>query len=226
VKPRGGTRASGARAAILLLVAALAVGLAALSYAPARRAARDAWSMVGLWRVESRAGWIREAAAESGVDPNLLAGLMYVESRGRRDAVSGKGALGLFQLMEASAGDAAKRLRLERPTREALLADGRLNTRLAAAHVAWLMRHEGPDAERVLVAYNTGRGRLADWIKKHGSYGAWRAKQQRDGDSQVLAFAREVIAARERFAARGRIAPEAAPERGGERAGGAERAAR
>jgi soluble lytic murein transglycosylase-like protein len=45
-------------------------------------------------RVEAHAGVLCAAAAESGLDPSLLAGLMYVESRGTCRAVSNKGAMG------------------------------------------------------------------------------------------------------------------------------------
>jgi len=148
---------------------------------------------------------LRAAAAESGVDANLLAGIMFVESGGEVDAVSRVGALGLFQLMETSASDAARKLGLPRPTREELLSDAALNTRLAAVHVAWLIEHEGPDLERVLVAYNAGRTKLLRWIRADGSFDAWRARQAREGDSAVLAYARKVLDLRERFARRGKI---------------------
>jgi len=195
------------RALVLLLVAA-AVVTGTLGYRPARSVVRGAWSQLGIRRVEQRADAIRVAATESNVDPNLMAAIMYAESRGRVDAVSHVGALGLFQLMESSAGDSARRLGLERPTREELLSDPTLNARLAASHLAWLIEHEGPNLEAVLVAYNAGRGKLHSWVRKHGSYAAWREKQERDGDSQVLAYARGVLGVREHFAERGRLAIE------------------
>src|SRR5262245_52942974 len=125
------------------------------------KVARQAWSHIGIKKVEAHAGILCAAAAESGLDPCLLAGIMYCESRGNVDAVSPAGALGLFQLMPAAAADSAKKLHLPEPTREDLLSDGLLNARLAAVHLAWLYRNEGPDMERVLVAYNAGRGKLA-----------------------------------------------------------------
>ena len=135
---------------------------------------RQVSSMVGLHRVEARADILREAALESGLDVCFLAGVMYVESRGRADAVSSAGALGLFQLMPAAAGDAARRLRLAQPAREELLTDARLNARLGANHLRQLARLLGPEPERVLVAYNAGRGRLLAWEKEAGGWNAWR----------------------------------------------------
>jgi soluble lytic murein transglycosylase-like protein len=145
------------------------------------------------------------------VDPCLLAGLMYVESRGRVDAVSPAGALGLFQLMPAAAADAAGRLHVPPPTREQLLGDPLLNARLAASHLAWLYRNEGPDLERVLVAYNAGRGKLRQWLRDAGTWSAWRAKQVREGDSETLLYAQQVLEFAQRFRERGVVVPPPEP---------------
>lgn len=203
--PRAAWRRGRVRRALVLLGTAIVVVAAAIGLRPARSVVRGAWSEVGLRRVEVHADAIRIAAEESGVDPYLLAAVMHAESRGRVGAVSSVGALGLYQLMESSAKDSARRLGLERPTREELLTDGTLNARLAASHIAWLIELEGPELEPVLVAYNAGRTKLHRWVREHGGYAAWRAKQERDGDSQVLAYARAVLAVRERFVERGRL---------------------
>lgn len=172
------------------------------------KVARQVWSEVGVRRVEGHADVVRTAAAESRVDPCLLAGIMYVESRGKVDAVSSADALGLFQLKVAAAGDSAKRLKIPAPTRGDLLSDPLLNARLAASHVAWLYRHEGPDLERVLVAYNAGRGKLKQLISDSGSFDAWRAKRDRDGKSETLQYARDVLRFAQRFRERGVIVGE------------------
>ena len=189
----------------LLLVAAVAF-LAFEGVVHGPKVARQVWGEVGVHRVEGHAAIVQQAARESSVDPCLLAGIMYVESRGRVDAVSPADALGLFQLKVAAAGDSAKRLKLPAPTREELLSDPLLNTRLAASHVAWLYRHEGPDLERVLVAYNAGRGRLKEWIQDAGGWTAWREKRLRDGRSETLQYARDVLDFAARFRERGTIA--------------------
>jgi len=178
---------------------------------------RQVWSEVGVRRVEGHADAIRAAAMESRVDPCLLAGIMYVESRGQVDAVSSADALGLFQLKVAAAGDSAKRLKIATPTRADLLSDPVLNARLAASHVAWLYRHEGPDLERVLVAYNAGRGKLKQLISDSGSFDAWRTKRDRDGRSETLQYARDVLRFAERFRERGAIV---APSSSGVQAAG------
>jgi soluble lytic murein transglycosylase-like protein len=174
------------------------------------KVARQVWSTVGVKRVEAHAGVLCAAAAESGLDPSLLAGLMYVESRGNVAAVSSKGALGLFQLMPPTAAECAKRLRLAPPTKEQLLSDPLLNARLAASHVSWLYRYEGPDMERVLVAYNAGSGTLRKMIKSEGGWTRWREVHNAKQDSPTLTYAQEVLDFADRFRRRGVVVQGAA----------------
>lgn len=159
----------------------------------------------GYRRVEARAPLLRAVADEFDLDPNLLAGVMLAESSGRVDAVSKVGALGLFQLMPPTARERAKLLGLREPTREDLLTNAELNARLGGSYLRWLLRRYRGECEPALVAYNAGPGRLDGWIKEHGSYAEWR--REREGASQVLAYARKVLAYRERFAERGVITP-------------------
>lgn len=207
-------RGSGARAAhspiggrFFALVALGTLALAWLGIAEGPRFARQVWSLIGVRRVEAHAELLRAAGAESGVDPCLLAGVMYVESRGEVDAVSPKGARGLFQLLPAAAGDAAKRLGLPAPGPEDLVRDAALNTRLGASHLSWLIRQDGPDLERVLVGYNAGRSKLARWEKDAGGWPAWRAQQLQRDTTGALTYARDVLDFAQRFRERGNILP-------------------
>jgi soluble lytic murein transglycosylase-like protein len=186
-------------------LALLGVGLA-LWPEPARQLAQRVLEQGSLARVESFAAPIRAVAAEQDLDPCLVAAIVYVESRGRVDAVSSADALGLMQLTQASAEDAARARGLAPPTRAQLLEDAERNLRLGARHFAWTFAHEERDLERALCAYNAGRGRMAGWIREAGSYRKWRARQMRDGDSQVLAYALKVLDLAEVFRERGLIA--------------------
>ncbi|TAJ03456.1 MAG: hypothetical protein EPO68_17305, partial [Planctomycetota bacterium] len=56
-------------------------------------------------RVLAHEPQLRAAAAETGLDVELLAAVMFAESSGRVGARSSKGALGLFQLMPGTAAD-------------------------------------------------------------------------------------------------------------------------
>lgn len=196
----------------LLLVLLLGAGMrfAWREGAPAAKAAIV--HLNGVDRVESRAPWILEAANESGVDPHLIAAMMFCESSGRVDAVSSAEALGLLQLQVPTAGDMARRLDVEVPDRETLLSDGQLNVRLGAAYVAWLRDYLDGSTEpgsvgeeKVLIGYNAGPGRLRGWIRDFGGYAAWKAEREAAGDSQVLRYVAKVRKYRALFAERGRI---------------------
>ncbi len=189
----------------LALVALCTLGLAWLGVSQGPKLARQVWSLIGVRRVESHASVLRLAAAESGVDACLLAGVMYVESRGQVDAVSSKGARGLFQLLQPAAKDAARRLGLPEPSPELLTSDAALNTRLGAAYLDWLIGLEGPDLERVLVCYNAGRSKLARWEKELGGWENWRAAQRVRDSSGAYTYARDVLDFAQRFRERGNI---------------------
>ncbi len=139
---------------------------------------------------------LKSAAKESGVDPYMLAGIMYNESRGVNGRTSSAGAMGLMQLSLAAAGDSAKRLDLPKPTKKDLLEDGELNIRLAASHWAWLIKHRGDwSEEAVLVSYNAGRTKLIRWIKAAGSYSRWcetelQAEVEKRRSTGALRYAR------------------------------------
>lgn len=166
---------------------------------------------MGLRLVEGHADALHSAAAESRVSATLLAAIVYAESRGRGGQTSSAGALGLGQLTPAAASDAAKRLGLPPPAPEAVRDDDVLNLRLAAAHLAWLLANsEGWPLEQVLVSYNAGRGRLFQWIARAGSYEAWVREEERraargEPTTGSLAYARQIVAIRERLRTRGRI---------------------
>ena len=159
-------------------------------------------------RVESHAEALRRAALESGQDPYLLAGLVYVESGGDPRAVSSVDALGLFQLRLPTAVERAEALGLSAPERGELLADPELNARLGAAYLTWLVDYCEGDLERALVCYNAGLGKVQEWIEEEG-WEVWRAERQAAGNSKVLRYASDVVRFAERFRSRGRIFPSA-----------------
>jgi soluble lytic murein transglycosylase-like protein len=200
---------------VLALVAAL-VGALALELArPIARAAREVRREVsessGVERVEGCATLLREAACDAGLDPNLLAGLVFVESRGKVGAVSGADALGLCQLKLETAVERALLLGLDAPTREQLLKDAVLNAQLGAHHLRWLVDRYRGDVERALVAYNAGPGRLERWIKEAGSWARWRDAAESSGRSDAYAYVADVLRWRDFFAERATIVAPCGP---------------
>jgi hypothetical protein len=155
----------------------------------------------GYERVEGHRAAILASAEESGVDPYLIAGIVFAESSGRVNAKSGANALGLMQLMMPTAKEQAQKLGLEPPAEVDLLTNPELNIRLGANYFAWVIKHE-LQVERSLVAYNAGRGRLRGWIKEAGSYEQWRAERIKVGNSSTLTYASRVMAAADEFRGR------------------------
>lgn len=113
--------------------------------------------------VVRHAAAIDAAAERHAVDPRLVAIVVEVESRGEPDAVSPIGALGLMQVMPATAADIAQRHGLAVPTDTALREiDTNLDfgTRLLAELVADFgdPALDAQSVHRVATAYNGGSG--------------------------------------------------------------------
>lgn len=94
---------------------------------------------------------IREAAARYGLEVDLLAAVIAVESGYRSDAISPKGAQGLMQLMPATAKDLA----VVNPF------NPRENVFAGARYLRELLDKNGDQYWRALAAYNAGPGRVA-----------------------------------------------------------------
>jgi soluble lytic murein transglycosylase-like protein len=92
--------------------------------------------------------YINEAAARHHVDPNLVRALVKVESNFNPRAVSNKGAMGLMQLMPAT----AKMYDLRNPF------DAAQNVDAGVRHLKGLLENFGGDVRLSLAAYNAGQG--------------------------------------------------------------------
>ena len=89
---------------------------------------------------------IREAARETALDPNLLAAVIYQESRFDPKAVSRRGAQGLMQLMPRTAAHVGVRNAF----------DPEQNVRGGARYLAEMFETFDGDLELSLAAYNAG----------------------------------------------------------------------
>ncbi len=126
-------------------------------------------SMQGI--AEKYGAEILKATINTKVSPALVLAVIGIESAGRVDAVSNKGATGLMQLMPAT----AKRFGVSDitiPTE---------NIRGGVAYLDWLMEEYGGDPMMVLAGYNAGEGAVA----KHGGVPPYR--ETRDYVPKVLA---------------------------------------
>ncbi len=107
---------------------------------------------------------IRDVALSHGLEPALLQAVVQVESGFNPDAVSPRGAVGLMQLMPATAERFAVRDRR----------DVQQNLHGGAAYLAWLLRHFNHDLRLAVAAYNAGEGA----VRRAGNrVPAWRETQ-------------------------------------------------
>jgi soluble lytic murein transglycosylase len=109
---------------------------------------------------------IAKAAQQARVPADLVQALMREESALDPGALSSAGALGLTQLMPATARDVAQRLRLRGYT-SGQLNDPEVNIRLGASYLGQLYRKFHHPA-LALASYNAGPGTVAGWMKARG----------------------------------------------------------
>jgi soluble lytic murein transglycosylase-like protein len=104
---------------------------------------------------------IERFAREFGLDPDLLRGLVATESGGDPKAKSVDGAIGLVQLMPATAKEVARSLGMDASRVD--LYDPETNLRLGASHFARLLERHGGEPAFALAAYNAGPTPVGRW---------------------------------------------------------------
>lgn len=190
------------------LVAALLV-LAAVALVAASGELRFVRESIAAERVEDHAPAIAAAAAEFGLDPYLVAGLVAAESSGRTRAVSSVGALGLMQLLPETAAERARLLGVRGFEASDLLDDPALNLRLGCAYLSYLFERFGSDPRPVLMAYNAGPNKVARWFADAGGFEAWLAREDARAPAKpgsVRHYAAKVLATAEGYRRRGLFA--------------------
>ena len=129
---------------------------------------------LGLYVVASQPPWferiryplryseyVRVHARQNGIDPALLAAVIYQESKFDAGAESRSGAIGLMQLTPATAHGIAIRTGGSRFETADLL-NPEINIRYGSWYLANLFRKYG-DERLVLAAYNAGQGNVDRW---------------------------------------------------------------
>jgi soluble lytic murein transglycosylase len=104
---------------------------------------------------------IEREAAEYGVDPYLLVGLIRQESSFMPEATSRAGARGLMQLMPPTAKGVARRLGID--WGDDLLAVADANLHVGTAHLTALLETYDGDVIFALAAYNAGGRAVSRW---------------------------------------------------------------
>jgi soluble lytic murein transglycosylase-like protein len=111
-----------------------------------RTASGDRYDLQLLARASQYDSIIEHAAVFAAVEPNLLRAVIVVESGFNSHAVSKRGAVGLMQLMPAT----ASRFGVSNPY------DARQNVHAGARYLKFLIDRFGHDIRLALAAYNAG----------------------------------------------------------------------
>jgi soluble lytic murein transglycosylase len=106
---------------------------------------------------------ILAAASRARVDPYLAAGLIRQESMFNSNAVSSAGAIGLMQVMPATAAAVARTEGVAHS--EARLREPAHNLRLGARYLRTMLDRYDGHVVKVLAAYNAGPTRVAQWSR-------------------------------------------------------------
>jgi soluble lytic murein transglycosylase len=173
VTPRRRRRSRVRRRRIALLTAA--VGLAAVTVAvamgigPLGKAVREAITLP--LRHEDI---IRQQAKDKGLDPSLIAAIIYEESK-FRDQTSHAGARGLMQITPETARFIARDSGGTAFT-ERDLATPQINIAYGAYYLRYLMRRYDGNEILVVAAYNAGETRVNAWVRQAGGPDAFRAE--------------------------------------------------
>jgi soluble lytic murein transglycosylase len=157
-------RAAGLRRRLLLLgTAAAAAVVAALLLSP--------WADKAVQELRlplRHEDIIRQQAADKQLDPALIAGVIFAESR-FRDQTSHAGAKGLMQLMPRTADYIARKSGGTRFVQEDL-ATPQINISYGSWYLRYLLQRYHGNEVLALAAYNAGEGKVDEW---------WRATADR-----------------------------------------------
>jgi soluble lytic murein transglycosylase len=105
---------------------------------------------------------IRQQARDKGLDPALIAAVIYAESH-FRDQTSRAGARGLMQITPETAHEIARRSG-GTEFEQGDLATPQINIAYGSWYLAWLVDHYGGNETLAVAAYNAGTGNVDRWI--------------------------------------------------------------
>ena len=107
------------------------------------------------------------AETSTSLPPEVVMAIARRESELRVDAASPAGALGLMQLMPATARAMSGEINV-RYSRDKLVEDWRYNAALGTRYLSQMLRRYDGSYVLAFVAYNAGPGRADQWIKEYG----------------------------------------------------------
>jgi soluble lytic murein transglycosylase len=167
-RPRSRRRPSRSRAfrrrALLLAFVAVSAGVVMLILSP--------WADKAVQEIRlplRHDDIIRQQAEQKNLDPSLIAGVIYVESR-FRDQTSHAGAKGLMQIMPSTADYIARKSGGTEFV-QGDLATPQINISYGSWYLRYLLDHYHGNTLLALAAYNAGEGKVDEWWREAADRG-------------------------------------------------------
>lgn len=140
---------------------------------------------------------IRQQARDKGLDPTLIAAVIYRESR-FRPRESAAGAQGLMQILPSTAKYIAhKSGGTEFETGD--LATPQINIAYGSWYLAYLLRTYDGDDLTALAAYNAGEGRVNEWLRESGKDGGKITDPAEIPFAETRSYVTDVLKARDEY---------------------------
>jgi soluble lytic murein transglycosylase len=105
---------------------------------------------------------------DKGMDEYYVAAVICAESRFKEKAESGKGAVGLMQVLPDTGAWAAEKIGIEGYTAESLWKP-EVNIRIGCWYLAYLSDMFDGDLTKVFAAYNAGPANVKGWLEDDGT---------------------------------------------------------
>ena len=150
---------------------------------------------------------ISQQGRDKGVDPALIAAVIYAESRFVEGRTSSAGALGLMQITPDTARDIARRSGGIQFTTDDL-ASPQLNIAYRTYHLRFLLDRYAGRTLPAIAAYNAGPGNVDRWIADEARNGR-ELTVDRIPFPETRAYVSKVLTARKEY--RRRYGPELGP---------------
>jgi soluble lytic murein transglycosylase len=118
---------------------------------------------------------IRQQARDKGVDPALIAAVIYQESK-FEDRTSDAGAKGLMQILPSTAHYIARKsggTQFEQGD----LADPQINIAYGSWYLRYLLDHYSGNERLAIAAYNGGESNVDRWVAKAGGPGEFKTDE-------------------------------------------------
>lgn len=108
--------------------------------------------------------YVDKYAEENGLDKYMVYAIVKAESNFNPDVKSQSNAIGLMQLLEATAIEMSNTIDNQAVT-ERELYEPEINIKLGTSYYAYLLEHYKGNNLLALTAYNAGMGNVDNWIK-------------------------------------------------------------